>query len=300
VSRVFPLRILTGPTAAGKTSLAIEWAERTGGWILSCDALLFYRGADIGTAKPTAAERQRAPHFGIDLSPSHRVFSLPEYIDHAKQVLAEADEAGVPVLVVGGSGFYAAAFHDPAPDPISIDSVVKETVRAISESGGAEALGARLLQVDPEAGAEVDLSNPRRTAPALERCLATGLSTAALRRRREETPCAFADREREWYLIDPGDEILAPRIESRTALMVDQGLVDEVFHLRKAGFEANPTLARAIGYRETLSMIDGNLPEKDLIDGINHHTTRLVRRQRKWLRNRLPPFRPGNELLSQR
>ncbi len=290
-----PLRILTGPTASGKTGLAIEWAKRSGGWILSCDALLFYRRADIGTAKPTSVERRLAPHYGIDLCDPDESYHLPAYLDYAKTVLRRAAEADVPVLVAGGSGFYLAAFHDPAPDPIEISPSVKETVRNIAEERGAEGLRKRLLEIDP--GTEVDLSNPRRTAPALERCLATGLTTEELKRRRERLPCPFADWDRRWFLLDPGTDSLDGRIARRTEQMLDRGLVDEVRFLRGAGFEKNPTLSRAIGYRETLDVLDGKLPEELLADTIHANTLRLARRQRKWIRNRLPPTRPARQLL---
>lgn len=283
-----PLRILTGPTASGKTALALEWARRNDGWILSCDALLFYRGADIGTAKPTEAERREVPHFGIDLSPPDRAFDLPGFIDYALAMLRQAVERGTPVLVVGGSGFYLAAFHGPPPDPVAIPASVRDSVRQIADSGGATGLRKALLAVDPEAGAEVDLSNPRRTAPALERCLATGLPTRILRERHADRPCPFADWERLWFQVDPGDRILAERIARRTTGMLERGLVEEVRRLRAAGIERNPTLARAIGYRETLDHLAGGLDREELETAINLNTLRLARRQRKWIRNRLP------------
>ncbi len=289
-----PLRILTGPTAAGKTSLALDWAKRSGGWILSCDALLFYRGADTGTAKPTPAERTAVPHFGIDLCEPSEVFSLPSYIAHARQVLDRADEADVPILVVGGSSFYLAAFHEPAPDPIPVPPETKEQVRRIAQTGGAEALAKALRAIDP--APVVDLSNPRRTAPALERCLATGLSTLALKKRRENLPCPFEDRARIWFRTDPGDASLCERIHRRTRTMLTNGLIDEVRRLRNAGFERNPTLSRAIGYRETLEHLDGRLPAAELAHAIDTNTLRLARRQRKWIRNRLPPARDAADL----
>lgn len=290
-----PLRILTGPTACGKTSLAIQWAKRTGGWILSCDALLFYKGADIGTAKPTREEREALPHFGIDLCPPDQPYNLPAYISYARNILFDAAEADAPVLVAGGSGFYLAAFHDPAPDPIPISSEIKENVRQIAETGGAQALRARLLAIDPHP--EVDLSNPRRTAPALERCLATGLTTVDLKRRRESLPCAFNQWERRWFLLDAGDESLAERIHRRTQSMIEAGLIEEVIRLRNAGFENNPTLSRAIGYRETLEHIDGSIQPHELPETITTNTLRLARQQRKWIRKRLPPACPAQELL---
>ncbi len=284
-----PLRILTGTTASGKSGIALDWARKTGGWILSCDALLFYRGADIGTAKPSASEQREVPHYGIDLSPADQVYDLPRYIQHALEVLEKAEEAGVPVLVAGGSGFYAAAFHEPPPDPIDVPAIIRQRVRELEESGGTEALRSALLEIDPTP--DIDLLNPRRITPALERCLTTGLTTQELRARHRSIPCPFDSWERIWYQIDRPPEILSERIQLRTQQMLADGLVTEVEQLRTAGIEKNPTLASAIGYRETLSYLDGVLPLSELASTISANTVRLATRQRRWIRNRMPESR---------
>ena len=184
-----PVRILSGPTASGKTALALEWGRRTGGWILSCDALLFYRGADIGTAKPGPSELREVPHYGIDLREPDQPYNLPEYIAYARGVLEEADRRGVPVLVVGGSGFYLSAFHDSAPDPLPVPDEIRDRVRDLEITRGATGLREALLEIDPDP--VIDLQNPRRLAPALERCLATGMTTGQLRDRHRALPCPF-------------------------------------------------------------------------------------------------------------
>ncbi|MGE9291677.1 MAG: tRNA (adenosine(37)-N6)-dimethylallyltransferase MiaA [Puniceicoccales bacterium] len=281
-----PLPILTGTTASGKSSIAIDWARKTGGAILSCDALLFYRGADIGTAKPSRAERDEIPHYGIDLSDPSEVYDLPRYIDHALEVLEDAAKRDIPVLVAGGSGFYAAAFHEPPPDPIEIPEEIRQKVRDLESQGGTEALREALLAHDPHP--DIDLLNPRRIAPALERCLTTGLTTKELRDRHRAIPCPFEKWERSWYQVDREPEALESRIQLRTRQMLDEGLVDEVRTLRARGMEKNPTLASAIGYRETLAYLDGHLAESDLASAISANTKRLAARQRRWFRNRMP------------
>jgi len=285
-----PVRILSGPTASGKTALALEWARRSGGWILSCDALLFYRGADIGTAKPEPAELREVPHYGIDLRKPDQPYNLPEYISYARGVLEEADRRGVPVLVVGGSGFYLSAFHEPAPDPLRVPDAIRARVRDLGNTGGATGLREALLAIDPNP--VVDLQNPRRLAPALERCLSTGMTTAQLRDRHRALPCPFDGWKREWFVARTGGDTHPDRIAARTDRMLRAGLIDEVKRLRAAGFERNPTLSSAIGYRETLECLDGKLPPTELGESINRHTRRLAARQRRWIRNRLPETRP--------
>ena len=284
-----PLRILTGTTASGKSDIALEWARSTGGWILSCDALLFYRGADIGTAKPSRAEREEIPHYGIDLCEAHTVFDLPRYIEHSLEVLRKAELQDVPVLVAGGSGFYAAAFHEPPPDPILVPEEIRDQVKSLEQEGGTKSLRDALLKVDPHP--DIDLLNPRRIVPALERCLTTGLTTKELRERHRSLPCPFADWERSWFQVDRDPSILDERIAQRTRQMLDQGLVEEVRRLRAAGMEENPTLASAIGYRETLDFLDGTLAATELASSITTHTKRLAARQRRWIRKRMPEGR---------
>ncbi|MEM0966866.1 MAG: tRNA (adenosine(37)-N6)-dimethylallyltransferase MiaA [Verrucomicrobiota bacterium] len=293
-----PIRLLAGPTAAGKSAIALDWARQTGGWILSCDALLFYRGADIGTAKPTAEERREISHFGIDLCEPDQVFNLSLYIDYAKSILARAVEQDRPILVTGGSGFYLTAYSDPAPDNVDIPESIRREVETIASNGGIEGLRNRLLAVDPKP--TIDLNNPRRIAPALERCLATDLTTAELKKRHQDSPCAFEEFDRRWYLVDPGEVELQSRIEARTRQMLEAGLIDEVRELVNRGLRKNPTLSNAIGYRETLSFLEAPTNPADLGKSITENTIRLSKRQRRWIRNRLPETKvieSGDEIL---
>ena len=278
--------VLMGPTATGKTERALEWAHRSGAWILSADALQFYRGADLGTAKPSRAERAALPHYGIDVAEPDEPWDVRRYADYARAVVDAAARAGMPVLVVGGSGLYLSVFHAPPPDPVDIPPAVREEVAALAAAGGTRALRERLLSLDPDP--PVDLCNPRRLAPALERVLATGLPVRELQRRHAERPCMFADCEREWFLLDRPNEELADRIERRTRAMLAGGLLAEVRALAARGLRANPTLASAIGYREGLEVLTGDRGEPTLATAINAATFRLVRRQRRWFARRMP------------
>jgi len=285
-----PLFLLVGPTASGKSGLALDWACRTGGWILSCDALLFYRGADIGTAKPSTGERREIPHYGIDLCPPDSPYDLSRYVEYSLDVLERAASQNIPVLVVGGSGFYAAAFHDPPPDSLEIAPAVRARVAAVESSEGVAGLRDALLAVDPDP--DIDLCNPRRLVPALERCLTTGLTTRRLRERQKAVPCPFETWERHWFCVDRPEEETRIRITTRTQQMLREGLIDEVRDLDSQGIRRNPTLAQAIGYRETLACIDGRASFSSLADEISLHTEQLAKRQKRWIRKRLPQTKP--------
>ena len=283
------LSILVGSTASGKSSLAIEWARRTGGWILSCDALLFYRGADIGTAKPTAKEREAHPHFGIDLCEPAESYNVSRYIEYALEVLERANEGGVPVLAVGGSGFYASSFNDAPPDPIAVPESIRTAVRRLEAESGREGLKRRLLELDPQP--DIDLNNPRRLAPALERCLTTGLTTSQLRKKQKSIPCPFEKWDRKWFLVDRPTEELQRRIHFRTKTMIEEGLIDETVQLKNQGMLQNPTLSSAIGYREILEYLEGKLTLSEVPNLISLHTEQLASRQKKWIKKRLPEAR---------
>jgi tRNA dimethylallyltransferase len=284
------LHFLIGPTASGKTSLALRWAAAVGAEILYCDAFCVYRGMDVGTAKPTAAERARVPHHGLDLVPVDRAFSIADYVAEARRVVADCRGRGVPLLVTGGTGFYARSFFHPVMDETQVPEAVRAQVRDLAARGPDVPL-AELLRLNPEGVAGVDLRNPRRVAAALERCMASGLPLAELRRRYEAQPPPFPDWEKRLVLLDRPRAELDARIARRTLQMLDDGLADEVRRLRAEGLERNPTASAAIGYRETIEWLDARGNVDALVDAITRNTCRLVRKQQSYYRTQLPPAR---------
>lgn len=281
------LHLLTGPTAVGKTEWALRWAERHGAEIVSCDSLLFYRGMDLGTAKPDAAERARVPHHLIDVCAPAEQMDIARYVTAARAAVAAIAARGRPVLVTGGSGFYLRAFLGPVTDAVVVPAGVRKEV---AELPPAEAL-ARLRALNPAGLGTLDTANPRRVARALERCLATGRTLPELRAAFLQQPGPFAGCRIELTRLDREPAELARRIEARVAAMLQAGLVDEVRRLRAAGFEANPSAAGAIGYREVRAMLDGRLPPATLAAEIATNTRALVKKQRTWFRTQLPPHR---------
>lgn len=285
------LTIITGPTAVGKTALALEWAEAHGAEIVSCDSLLVYRGMDIGTAKPTAEERARVPHHLIDMAPVHRQLSVVDYQEKARVAVADIHARDKRVLITGGSGFYLKSFLAAVADDIAVPDVVRQEVDALVQAGepGLVAMLTRLHALNPGGLGELDTQNPRRVAKALERCLASGRTLLELRREFAEKPGAFDPFPKRVILLTREEAGLHARIEQRTQQMLANGLIEEVERLRTEGLEQNPSAAGAIGYRETLQYLNGGLGRDELEAAINRNTRRLVAKQRKWFRHQLEP-----------
>lgn len=285
------IHVLTGCTAVGKTGLALRWAEAHGAEILSCDSLLFYRGMDLGTAKPTRAELARVRHHLIDVCDVREQMNIAHYITHARQALEGIFARGRAVLVTGGSGFYLKAFLAPVADEVDVDDAVRAQVNERLQREGLPALVAELQKLNPAGLGALDTRNPRRVTRALERCLATGRTLAELRDAFAALPPAFADCEVRLTELTRGKEDLDRRIEARVAEMLRAGLVDEVRRLLPLGLKDNPSAARAIGYRETIDFLEGRLAEAELAPAIIRNTRALVKKQRTWFKTQLPPHR---------
>ncbi|MSU23960.1 MAG: tRNA (adenosine(37)-N6)-dimethylallyltransferase MiaA [Opitutus sp.] len=289
------LHVLTGPTAVGKTEWALRWAEAHAAEIVSCDSLLFYRGMNIGTAKPTAEELARVPHHLVDVCEVSEQMDVTDYVRLARAAVGEIAARGRAVLVTGGSGFYLKSFFAPVADDVAVSAALREEVAALSL---AEAV-ARLREINPGGLGTLDVANPRRVTRALERCMASGRPLAELAAEFARRPGAFADWRVELTRLDRPPEELAGRIAARVEMMLGRrggdreagGLIEEVRKLRAAGFERNSSAARAIGYREVLEYIDGRLSETNLAGEITQNTRALVKKQRTWFRTQLPEHR---------
>lgn len=283
------LYLLAGVTAVGKTALALDWAERINAEILSCDSLLFYRGMDVGTAKPTSEELARVPHHGVDLVEPGEPFDVVRYVRYAQTVVEDVRVRGRRLLVTGGSGFYLKSFYASVVDEVVVPAEVAGEVSRLEEEGGLEGMTARLRELNPVLPEDLDLLNPRRVARALERCLAAGETLLVLRERFRRRPGPFDSLRKFTCLLERSPEDLERRIRQRTAAMLAAGLVEEVASLAERGLRENPSAARAVGYRETLAMLDGELPRGELEASIVRSTLQLAAKQRKWFRTQLEP-----------
>jgi tRNA dimethylallyltransferase len=292
------LHVLTGCTAAGKTEWALRWAEAFQGEIISCDSLLFYRGMDVGTAKPTAAERLRVPHHLIDVVPVAERMDVARYVALARAAAVRIGERGRPILVVGGSGFYLKAFFSAVADDVEVPPAVRAEVAGRLGAGGLPAVIEELRRLNPAGLGGLDLANPRRVVRALERSLAAGRPFLELAAEFGRRPSPFADWTMVLAEIARPPEELERRIAARVEHMLAAGLVEEVRRLAAAGLRDNPSAAAAIGYREVLACLDGTLAPAALAAAIAARTRALVKKQRTWFRTQLPahPVRPAGEL----
>lgn len=281
------LHVLTGATAVGKTEWALRWAEANAAEIVSCDSLLFYRGMDLGTAKPTAAERARVPHHLIDICEVTERMDVTQYVALARRVVSDIEARGRIVLVAGGSGFYLKGFFSAVADEVVVSEDLRAKVAALSVGEAVKVLHS----LNPAGLGALDVANPRRVTRALERCWASGRTLAELAADFARQPAAFANWQVKLTCLDRAPADLDARIKVRVDAMLAAGLVDEVRRLRAAGLEQNPSAAKAIGYREALALLDGRLAARDLAAAIAQNTRALVKKQRTWFRTQLPEHR---------
>lgn len=285
------IHVLTGCTAVGKTELALRWAEANAAEIVSCDSLLFYRGADIGTAKPSKAERARVPHHLIDIREVTGQMDVTQYVTLARAAVEDIFARGRRVLVTGGSGFYLKAFFAPVADEVAVPAELREELRVRCEREGLPALVAELEKRNPGGLGDLDVQNPRRVLRALERCRASGRTLAALQADFDAQSPPFGDCRVELGELVREPAELDRRIALRVEAMLAAGLVAEVRALLDRGLKRNPSAAQAIGYRETIDFLEGRLPETELAAAIVKNTRGLVRKQRTWFKTQLPVHR---------
>jgi tRNA dimethylallyltransferase len=281
------LNILAGVTAAGKTSLALEWATQNNAEIISCDAVSVYKGMDIGSAKPTIKEREWVPHHGIDLFEINETSDVLKYYSFTRQKVQEILQRGKSILVVGGSGFYLHSFFAPVVDGVEIPDEVRRRVDMWYAEGGLEEILGRLEKLNPDGTGDLDRHNPRRVVRALERCLASGKTLSALKFEFDQLPKPFSDLPKRVIWLDRENQDLENRISIRTQKMLDHGLLQEIRDLIDAGILKNESASSSIGYREGIACVMGDIPRDEIKARIDSATRKLVSKQRKWFRKHL-------------
>jgi tRNA dimethylallyltransferase len=269
-----------GPTASGKTALSIELAKRHNGEIISCDSMQIYRGMDIGTAKPTEEEKCGIPHHLIDIVDPSEPFSAADYAPLAKAAIADILSRGKLPIVCGGTGLYLDALLFERPfDECGGRSEVRERLEREAEEFGAHALHLRLQEVDPESAERIHENNVRRVIRALEIFETTGKKKSELDAL--ESPAKYDFRAFELRRTDM-DERYA-RIGARVDEMIACGLLDETKKLLEMGiFEKNPTAAQAIGYKEILGYVRGEMSLADARERLCIATRQYAKRQVTW------------------
>ena len=278
------IRILavTGPTASGKTALAIELAKRLGGEIISCDSMQIYRGMDIGTAKPTVEEQAQVTHHLIDLLPADAPYSCSDYVTDAEAAVEDIVSRGKLPIFCGGTGLYLDRFlRGGNDDGAACDDSLRAELKAYLDENGVDALYDRLVALDPEAAATIHKNNTKRVMRAIEICTVTGEKKSDI----DKKNCEIVDKydHRVITLSFASRELLYSRIDRRVDQMIAEGLVEETKKLMAEGvFERSITAAQAIGYKELFPYLEGRSTLDECVDELKRATRRYAKRQITW------------------
>ena len=332
-----PLLVIAGPTATGKTALALELANHAPIEVISADSRQVYRGLDIGTAKPTLAERKRVPHHLVDIIEPDEVFNAHRFARLARAAIVDIEARGARPVVVGGTGFYIQALLTASPlGATPPDPDLRSRLTHEFETHGPQPLIRRLREIAPNRAAAIDLNNPRRLIRALE------IAESQSRQETSAEPPSLSDvrsplnpspggegrgegssarpplglresRHESTRPLQPGTtttipayvlglkvepEILAKRIARRTEQMFKSGLLDEARHLRDRGYDRTLPALSGVGYAEALAHLDGHLNLPEAIQRTTIRTRQYARRQRTWFRHQLPTvWRPPDPAL---
>ncbi|MEV7396746.1 tRNA (adenosine(37)-N6)-dimethylallyltransferase MiaA [Aeromicrobium sp. NPDC092404] len=269
---------VVGPTASGKSSLAVGLAQRLGGEIVNADSMQLYRGMDIGTAKPSVEERASVPHHLFDVLDVTEPAAVAEFQGQARAAIADCLARGATPVLVGGSALYVRAVVDRLDFP-GTDPQVRDHWKAELAARGPEALHAELARRDPAAAAQILPTNDRRVVRALEVIDLTGEPFAAT------MPAYESVFEHLTMLgLDVPREVLDVRLTERVDQMWAAGFVDEVRALRDAGLEDGPTAERAIGYQQILAFLRGETTEAEAREATVTGTRKFARRQDRLFR----------------
>jgi len=274
-----PLLIIVGPTAVGKTGISISLAEELGAEIVSADSMQVYRGMDIGTAKPTKAERERVAHHMLDVADPRVEYSVGDYLRMAEDAIGDIRARGKTPLIVGGTGLYVRALTDGIFEGPGADWALREELLAREGEKGPGTLHAELMAADPEAAARVHPSDIRRTVRALEVYYSNGVTISEFRKahraKRHERNVRIAGLRR-------SREELYGRIEARVDEMMASGFLDEVIALGAAGCTRDMVSMQALGYKQLMAHLDDEYTLDEAVRLIKRDTRRYAKRQFTW------------------
>jgi len=272
-----PLLIIVGPTAVGKTALSLHLAERLGGEIVSADSRLFYRGMDVGTAKPTPEERARVPHHLIDVAEPDETVGLAEYQAQAYAAIEAIRARGKLPLLVGGTGQYVRAIVEGWRIPrLPPNPELRAELEAQAERDGADALHAWLARLDPDAAQRIHPHNVRRVVRALEVCLSTGRPISEQQKKKPPP----------YRILQIGLTMeraaLYERADRRLEAMMEAGLEEEVRRLLEAGYGWELPAMSGVGYAQFKPYFEGETTQEQVVTEIKRVTRSFIRRQYNW------------------
>jgi len=269
---------LLGPTAAGKTALALAIAEKNGWEIISCDSRQIYRFMDIGTAKPSAKEMDHVPHHLIDIIDPDVIYSVHAFVKYATAAIRELAGKGKVGLVCGGTGLYYEGLRKGIGPQVESDPVVRETLMSRAARDGSRTLYAELMEKDPESAEGIHSNDVQRIVRALAVFYQTGTKLSALK----SMTAPPADLVFKTAVLVPPRELLYERINARVDRMVRQGLPDEFRTLRKKGYHVSSPGLQCVGYKELFAVERGECSFNDAVEKIKRNTRRYAKRQITW------------------
>ena len=273
---------IAGPTASGKTALAVELAKELNGEVVSCDSMQVYKRMDIGTAKPTKEEMQGIVHHMIDVAEPDEDFSVSRYCAMASPIVDDILARGKTAIIAGGTGLYMDSLirgNDFAPFPAT---GVREQLEAQADDIGMEAMLARLREIDPESAARLHLSDRKRIIRALEVYLETGETITEHNRKTQAIPPKYTPL---WLGLDFADRAeLYRRIDLRVDLMLEMGLIAEIQGLLASGIPAKATAMQAIGYKEFVAALNGEETIAQAAEEVKKSSRHYAKRQLTWFR----------------
>ncbi len=273
--------VLTGPTASGKTSLSIRLAKAFQCEIICMDSMQIYRGMDIGTAKPTREEMEDIPHHMLDVAGPGENYSVAQYQQAAEKVAHDILDRGRQPLFVGGTGLYLRALRHPmGMGQVAADDALRETLQQEADApGGREALHHRLALVDPDTAERLPVNDVRRVIRALEVYQLTGVPFSKQPQAEEEAKFRYRVAT-----LTMERSLLYGRIEQRVDAMLAQGLLDEIKGLLEAGVPADAQAMKAIGYKELIPALRGEIPLDEAVSALKQNTRHYAKRQLTWMR----------------
>lgn len=272
---------VAGPTASGKTALAIEIAKRFSGEIISCDSMQIYKGMDIGTAKPDMEEMQGIPHHMLDVVDMNTRYSVADFVSDARAAIDHVLIRGKLPVIAGGTGLYMdSVLNNIEFFEFECDPNFRKEMEKIAEAEGNEALHSRLLALDPQAAENIHPNNVRRVIRALEVCRFSGMTF---------TRANELSRQKPVYQpliigIDVERSLLYERINLRVDKMMERGLFDEVKNLCESGADRNSTAMQAIGYKEIADSLEGKCTREEAVEKIKMESRRYAKRQLTWFK----------------
>lgn len=277
-----PLIVVAGPTASGKTGLAIDIANYVGGEIVSADSMQIYKYMDIGTAKPTEEEQERAVHHLIDFLEPDDEFSVADYTELAHKTIADITSRGKIAVMAGGTGLYInSVVNDVTFGEMDTDYELREELHKIAEEKGSEYLLSMLAEFDEVSAKRLHPNNLRRIIRAIEFYRVTG---KPISQHQEETKQVKSRYNPLMLCIDWDREALYDRINRRVDIMINEGLVDEVKRLMDMGYTKDINSMKGIGYKEVMDYLNGETTLEEAVEIIKQSSRRYAKRQLTWFR----------------